>query len=102
MAMLPSSILKQLTARAKERTEKIKSTDADASNTPLIKAHEKTGYYYMMYDNIIKYFLIAGYGEKAAMKYIKLWKEYDLIDEWYLDSFRIVGFDAGEIERGSL
>lgn len=102
MAKLPSSILKQLTAKAKERTEKIKSTDVDTSETLLIKAHGKTGNYYLMYDNVIKFFLIAGYGEKAAIKYIDLWKDYDMVDEWYLDAYRIVGFNAAEIERMSL
>ena len=102
MAKLPSSILKQLTARAKEKTKKINSQDIDVSNTPLIKAHNKTGNYYLMYDDAIRSFLITGYTENAAEKYIKLWTEYDFVDVWYLDTYKLIGFDAAEIERAML
>lgn len=103
MAMLPSSILKQLTARAIKRTEKIKSAvDVDKIDTPLIKANKKTGNYYLMYDEVIRCFLLAGYSEMKAEKYIKLWKENNLADVWYLDSYRIIGFAPNEIERAML
>lgn len=101
MAKLPSSILKQLTAKAKERTEMIKSIEdaGNVSDTPLIKAHIKTGNYYLFYDDVIRSFLITGYSENAAEKYIRQWKEYDMVDEWHLDKHRILGFDANMIER---
>ena len=103
MAKLPSSILKQLTAKAKERTEKIKSIeDANVSETPLIKAHTKTGNYYLFYDDVIRSFLITGYSETAAEKYIRQWKDYDMVDEWHLDKHRILGFDATMIEGAML
>jgi len=104
MAKLPSSILKQLTARAKERTTKLKSMDNPddvkaLENTPLIKAHIKTGNYYLFYDDVIRSFLISGYSENVAEKYINTWKEYDLVDVWYLDRNKIIGFDAEELEK---
>lgn len=100
MAMLPASILKQLTAIAKDRTEKIKSTGTPASDSQvLMKAHEKTGNYYLMYNDAIRSFLIAGYSEKIAMKHIDSWKDYDLADIWYLDKYKLIGFNAHDIER---
>ena len=103
MAKLPSSILKQLTARAKERTNKIRSNeDFDSSDTVLIKAHNKTGNYYLMYSDVIRSFLVAGYSENAAEKYIKTWNEYDMAEVWYLDNYKVIGFNAGEIEKAML
>jgi len=102
MAKLPSSILRQLSARAKEKTKMINSQNVDVSDTPLIKAHNKTGNYYLMYDDVIRSFLITGYTENVAEKYIKVWKEYDLVDVWYLDTYKLIGFDASEIERAIL
>ena len=100
MAKLPASILKQLVAKAKDSTEKIRSTgNPTGDNQVLMKANEKTGNYYLMYDDAIKSFLIAGYSENAAERHINVWKDYDLADVWYLDKFKIIGFNAGEIER---
>jgi hypothetical protein len=103
MAKLPSSILKQLTARAKDKTKKIKSLEGtDASDTVLIKAHDKTGNYYLMYSDAIRSFLVAGYSENAAEKYIKTWNEYDMTEVWYLDTYKIIGFNTVEIEKAML
>lgn len=103
MARLPASILKQLSALAKDRTEKIKSTgDPIGESQVLMKANEKTGNYYLMYNDVIRTFLIAGYGETTAEKHIKLWKDYDLADVWYLDKYKIIGFDFNTIERAML
>ena len=103
MARLPASLLKQLSARAKDSTEKIKSTGYPIGDSQvLMKANEKTGNYYLMYDEAIRAFLIAGYGESAAEKHIKLWKDYDLADVWYLDKYKIIGFNSTMIERAML
>ena len=103
MAKLPSSILKQLTARAKDKTNKIKSIEnVDFTDTPLIKAHTKTGLYYLFYDDVIRSFLITGYSENAAEKYLKQWNEYNMIEVWYLDKYKIVGFDYDQIEGAIL
>lgn len=103
MARLPSSILKQLTARAKERTKTIKSAnDPQTEDTTLIKAHNKTGNYYLMYDDVIRSFLLTGYSEKAAEGYIKTWREYDMVDVWYLDTYKLIGFNAFEIQRAMI
>ena len=103
MAKLPASLLKQLSARAKDNTEKIKSLgNPVGDNQVLMKANEKTGNYYLMYDDVIRSFLIAGYGESAAEKHIKLWNQYDLTDVWYLDRYKIIGFATSEIERAML
>ena len=101
MAKLPSSILKQLSAKAKERTTKVKSVEGaeGVEETPLIKAHLKTGMYYLFYSDVIRSFLLSGYSESAAEKYINQWKDYDLVEVWYLDRNKIIGFDANEMER---
>lgn len=103
MARLPASILKQLSAKAKDSTEKIKSLGVPTGdNQVLMKANEKTGNYYLMYNDAIRSFLIAGYSENAAEKHINAWKEYDLADVWYLDKYKIIGFNSREIERAMI
>ena len=103
MAKLPASLLKQLSAKAKDSTEKIRSSGHPVGDLQvLMKANEKTGNYYLMYDEAIRAFLIAGYGETAAEKHIKLWKDYDLADVWYLDKYKIIGFNSILIERGMI
>ncbi len=103
MAKLPASILKQLSAKAKDSTEKIKSLGEPTGDTQvLMKANAKTGFYYLLYNDAIRSFLIAGYSENAAEKHIKAWKEYDLADVWYLDKYKIIGFNSSEIERAML
>lgn len=103
MAKLPASLLKQLSAIAKDSTEKIKSTGSPIDDDRvLMKANERTGNYYLMYDRAIRAFLIAGYSESAAEKHITAWRDYDLIDVWYLDKYKIIGFNAHEIERWML
>ena len=99
MAKLPASILKQLSARAKERANLVNAMDESNKDTPLLKAHKKTGNYYLMYEDAIRSFLVAGYDEKTADKYINIWKNYDLIDVWYLDKYKLIGFSSIEIER---
>ena len=100
MARLPSSILKQLTARAKETKERMLSTEGSApEHHVLLKANENTGNYYLMYDDVIRTFLIAGYSESSAEKYINYWKDYDFADTLYLDRYKLIGFDLREIER---
>ena len=100
MAMLPATILKQLTAKAKDSTEKIKSTGNPTEDSQvLMKANIKTGNYYLMYDNVIRSFLMVGYSESSAEKHIASWRKYDFVDIWYLDKYKIIGFDAREIER---
>ena len=100
LARLPASILKQLSAIAKDRTEKIKSMGTPVQDTQvLIKANDQTGMYYMLYDDAIRSFLIAGYSENTAQKHINTWKDYDLADVWYLDKYKIIGFNVAEIER---
>lgn len=100
MARLPSSILKQLTARAKELNERMLSIDGSSPEDHiLLEAHESTNNCYLMYDDAIRAFIIAGYSEPAAEKYINFWKDYGLTDVWYLHTYKIIGFNIQEIEK---
>jgi len=103
MAKLPSSILKQLTARAKDLKDRMSSIDGTLPESHiLLEAYEITNNYYLMYPDVIKAFLIAGYGESAAEKYISAWQDYELIDIKYLQRYKLIGFNDREIERAML
>lgn len=101
MARLPASVLKELAAKAIDRAEKATSAVNENDNStlgPLMLAHKETGNYYLMYNDAVRAFLIAGYSEKTAEKTIKSWYDYDLISIMFKGSYKLIGFDAGIME----
>ena len=99
MAILPSSILKHLTAKAIDNTEALKSIpNANIDGSVLIQAHNNTGNYYLFYKDAIRAFLMAGYPEKKAIAYIDKWVDYDLVNIRYIDEYKMIGFDPESLK----
>ena len=94
MARLPSSILKQELARAVDKASKIESHKDSVNYSVLMKAHEDTGNYYLMYKDVIRSFLLEGYSEEKAEKYLKHWYDYDIISVEWVEGYKLVGFPA--------
>lgn len=90
----PGLIFKQISAKAIHRSKQAISVE---NENILTSAHDKTGAYYLFYKDVIKAFMLEGYTDTRAEKYIAKWIDYDLANVLYEGSYKLLGFYESEV-----
>ena len=85
----PGLILKQQIAKAIHR---IKTADSAENDNVMTRVHDKTGSYCLPYNEVVKAFLVEGYTDTKAEKYIAKWADYDLVWIGYIEGYHLIGF----------